>query len=93
MVVATDDQVSTKVGDEIVILGMQDGMYYGLDAVGARVWPMIEAPARVADIVSALVADFDVDAETCERDLLILLRDLVGRGLAREVPGGELDRP
>lgn len=93
MVVATDDQVSTTVGDEVVILGMKDGMYYGLDAVGARVWPMLEAPARVADIVDALVAEFEVDSGTCERDLLVLLEDLVGRGLAREVLGGELDRP
>lgn len=92
-VAATDDQVSTTVGDEVVILGMQDGMYYGLDAVGARVWPMLQSTALVRDIVEVIVAEFEVDAGTCERDLLLLLEDLVGRGLAREVSGVELDRP
>ncbi len=90
---ASDDQVSTTVGGEVVILGMHDGMYYGLDAVGARVWPMLQSPSRVADIVDAIVGEFAVDAETCERDLLVLLEDLVGRGLAREVPLAELGRP
>jgi len=42
-VVASDEQVSTSLGAETVILGMGDGVYYGLDAVGARVWDVVTA--------------------------------------------------
>lgn len=90
--VATDDQVSTTVGDEVVILGMHDGVYYGLDEVGARVWPLLRTPIVVSAIVSAIVSEFDVDHATCERDVLRLLDDLVARGLAREMPPAEPGR-
>lgn len=85
-VVAADEQVSTSVGDEIVILGMRDGVYYGLDAVGARLWSLLKEARLVSDLVEIVAAEFDVDAVRCERDVLALLEDLTARGLACEVP-------
>lgn len=84
-VVASDDQVSTSIGGESVILGLNDGVYYGLDAVGARVWSLIAEPVSVADLTAAVVAEFDVSPEQCERDLLALLEDLGRRGLVHDV--------
>ena len=84
-VLATDDQVSTTVGDEVVILGLHDGVYYGLDAVGVRLWTLLKEPRLVSDLVDVIMAERDVDALRCEQDVLVFLEDLVGRGLAREV--------
>lgn len=87
-VVLSDEQVYTTLGGEAVILGLQDGVYYGLDAVGARVWELLAEPRRVADLVSTIVAEFDVTADRCERDLIALLDDLAARSLVRELPQG-----
>jgi hypothetical protein len=88
-VVASDDQVHTSLGDEAVILGLQDGVYYGLEAVGARVWALLSVPRRVSEIVALLVEEFDVSAERCEQDVLALLGDLSERRLIRlESDGG-----
>ena len=84
-VVVSDEQVSTSLGDETVILGMRDGVYYGLDAVGARVWALVASPQRVSDLVEAIGREFDVAPERCERDLLALLEELSERQLVREV--------
>ena len=86
-VVVSDEQVSTSLGDETVILGMGDGVYYGLDAVGARVWSLLATPQRVSELVSAITREFDVRSADCERDLLALLDDLAERRLVREVAG------
>lgn len=86
-VVASDDQVSTSLGDETVILGMHDGVYYGLDAVGARVWALLGTPRRVSDIVETLTREFDVAPERCARDVLDLLEELSTRGLIRAEAG------
>ena|SRR6187200_2344850 len=86
-VVASDEQVSTSLGAETVILGMGDGVYYGLDAVGARVWAMLSTPHRVSELVHAVTGEFDVTPEQCERDVLALLDDLSERRLIREVRG------
>jgi hypothetical protein len=86
-VVASDDQVSTALGDETVILGMADGVYYGLDAVGARIWALLGTPHRVSQLVGTILDEFDVSAEQCERDVLALLDELSERRLVREVVG------
>ncbi|HEX8906535.1 MAG TPA: PqqD family peptide modification chaperone [Longimicrobiaceae bacterium] len=80
-VVAAPSQVSTRVSDEAVILNLRDGVYYGLESVGARVWEALGEPRPVREIRDALVAEFDVEAERCERDLVELLAELHDRGL------------
>lgn len=85
-VVAARDQVSVEVEGEAVILSLADGVYYGLDPVGARVWTLLEAPCTVAELRDAVVAEWEVDAPTAERDLLALLEALAARGLVEVLP-------
>ncbi|HVH12083.1 MAG TPA: PqqD family protein [Longimicrobium sp.] len=85
-VVAARDQVSVEVDGEAVILNLADGVYYGLDPVGARVWGLMEEPRTVAELRDAVVAEWEVDAPTAEADLLELLADLAARGLVEVRP-------
>jgi hypothetical protein len=80
-VAAARDQVSVEVDGEAVILGLADGVYYGLDAVGAWIWQRMEQPRTVAELRDAVVAEWEVDARTAEADLLSLLAELAERGL------------
>ena len=85
-VVAARDQVSVEVDGEAVILNLADGVYYGLDPVGAHVWALMEQPRTVAELRDAVVAEWEVDAATAEADLLALLADLAARGLVEVRP-------
>ena len=85
-VVVSDDQVSTSVGGEAVILGMHDGVYYGLDPLGARLWELVRTPRAISELVDVIVAEFDVTRTQCETDALALMADLIARGLVREAP-------
>lgn len=87
-VAAARDQVSVEVDGEAVILNLADGVYYGLDPVGARVWGLMEQPCTVAELRDAVVAEWEVDAPTAERDLLVLLAELAERGLVEVRPAG-----
>ncbi|HEY7767020.1 PqqD family protein [Longimicrobium sp.] len=80
-VVAARDQVSADLDGDAVILNLADGVYYGLDPVGAHVWGLMAQPRTVAELRDAVVAEFEVDAPTAEHDLLELLRDMAARGL------------
>ena len=82
-VVAARHQVSCEVGGEVVILSMSDELYYGLDPVGARVWTLVREPRTVRAIRDALVAEFEVDARTCQEDLVTLLTEMQERNLIR----------
>ena len=86
VVVAARDQVSAEVEGEAVILSLADEVYYGLDPVGARIWALLREPRTVAEVRDALVAEYEVDAGTAERDLVELLTEMAARRLV-EVRG------
>ena len=74
---ATPDQVSSELGREVVILHVKNGQYYGLDEVGALIWKRLREGSSVAEIVAAITAEFDVDTQACELDVLQLLSEMV----------------
>jgi hypothetical protein len=80
-VVASDGQVSSDFGEEVAILDFKAGVYYGLDDVGARVWQLVQEPKKVRDIRNALLEEYEVEPVRCERDLILLLRNLAGEEL------------
>ncbi len=81
IVVVSPDQVSSDLAGEVVMLNLKNGTYYGLDEVGAHVWALIQEPRAVAAIRDAILAEYDVEPERCEQDLLALLSDLADNGL------------
>jgi len=81
IVAATKDQVSCNLGEEAAILNTKEGIYYGLDPVGAQIWQLLQTPRKIADIQAVLVREYDVEPERCQRDLHSLLSDLLQVGL------------
>jgi hypothetical protein len=85
VVVAAEHQVSAQLGEETMILHFEDGTYYGLDAVGASIWDLLQQPRTVAEIRDRICEDYDVEPGRCERELIVLLRQLTERRLV-ELP-------
>ena len=77
----TKEAVHCDVEDEVVILGLKDGVYYGLNPVGAFIWNIIQEPKTVAEIRDAVLEEYDVEKEVCEKDLMELLTELSDKGL------------
>ena len=86
VIAATPEQLSSEVSGETVILGLRDGVYYGLDPVGTLVWRMLDRPRSVAELRDAVVREYEVEPERCEADLLALLSELARRGLVEVRP-------
>ncbi|MGB7057042.1 MAG: PqqD family protein [Geitlerinemataceae cyanobacterium] len=73
---AADDQVSSSVAGEAVILNLKTGTYHSLNPVGARIWQLIQEPKTVREILDTLCTEYDVDLNVCEQDLQELLTKL-----------------
>jgi hypothetical protein len=71
-----------------VILQLESGMYHGLNAVGAAIWALLREPRSVEEIQQAILAEFAVDAERCQRDVMALLSKLEAEGLIEVLDGG-----
>ncbi|MEJ5364712.1 MAG: PqqD family protein [Desulfosoma sp.] len=78
---ASQNQVSTDLQGETVILDLKSGVYYGLDAIGTEVWRMIQKPRSVKSILEALLNKYEVAPDRCEMDLVSLLEDLHANNL------------
>ncbi|MHB0962465.1 MAG: PqqD family protein [Gemmatimonadaceae bacterium] len=80
-VVVSNDQVAADLAEEVVILGMKEGMYFSVSAVAARVWALLQTPRRLADVVAALTSEYDVPADQCAAEVLAFVEELAARGL------------
>ncbi|RUW48353.1 MULTISPECIES: PqqD family protein [unclassified Mesorhizobium] len=80
---ATKDAVACEFGEGLALLNLKSNIYYSLNGVGAFIWDLIQEPKPVADIRSAVLARYNVDAERCKGDVDALLKGLAENGLAR----------
>ncbi len=73
--------MARQVGDETVILDLASGNYFGLDAVGARIWQLISEGCMPSAIHERLLAEYDVAPDDLDRDIDRLLTELISQGL------------
>jgi hypothetical protein len=85
-VTATPGQVSADLSGEAVILSLEKGEYFGLNEVGSKVWALIHQPRRVGDVCDAIMSEYDVGRQDCERDVVELLTRMCDEGLVQVSP-------
>lgn len=77
--------VSCDLAGEAAILDMKDGVYYGLDPAGAKIWNLIQKPIILEEVRDKILKEYDVTEEECQADLLELIGQLVENGLVEVV--------
>lgn len=71
-----EEATYTQIDDEIVIMGIEDRQYYGLNALGSTIWNLLEKPMTVQAILDHLLHHYDVDSQTCLTDTLQFLESM-----------------
>lgn len=77
----SSDVMASQVDNELVMMDIERGMYYALNAVGADIWARLAEPQKVADLCAQLQQEYAVDRATCEADVLAVLNDMAENGL------------
>ena len=81
-----DEFVDVEVDGELVFMNLGEGAFYSLEETGVRTWQLIDeggAWTTAGTLAEALCKEFDVDEDTCLRDLAVMLDELEAAGLAR----------
>ena len=73
---ADRESIASEMQDEVAILDPRSGMYFGLDQVGSTIWKLIQQPIRVKDIQDAIMEEYDVARNQCEKDLYFVLKEM-----------------
>ena len=78
-----DDVVFRDLAGEAVLLNLSAGTYYGLDAVGTRIWHLLADHGTTEEIVKTLLDEFEVEENQLRRDVDDLIRQLIDKGLLK----------
>jgi hypothetical protein len=66
---------------ELVILDLAKGDYFGINAVGAKVWERLKAAKSPREIAAELAPLYDVEEARLVEDFIALTDELVARGI------------
>jgi len=76
-----DGVLLQHVADEIILLDLASGTYFGLDPIGSRMLDLMLLHGEVEDVLDALEAEYDASRATLARDLADLADQLREHGL------------
>jgi hypothetical protein len=86
VVMRSDAILAAEIDGEAVMLSIENGKYYGLDPVGTDIWNLATEPRSIEQICNTLLDRYDVDADTCRKEVIDLLEVLVADGSVVVVP-------
>ena len=75
--------LSTELDQEMVLMSIDAGAYYGLEGPARTIWNILETPVTFSTLVQRLVAEYNVGPEKCAADLQDFLGKMEREGLLR----------
>jgi hypothetical protein len=76
-----DDVVFRDLAGESVLLNLSTGTYFGLDAVGTRLWHLLKEQGSAAAAIATLQSEYDVDERRLRQDVEALISRLLAKEL------------
>ena len=71
------------VGERVVVLDLDTSEYFALNPTGSLIWTAIERGATVAELVTAVMQEFEVSEDVAVRDIEAFLGALTSRKLLK----------
>jgi hypothetical protein len=77
------DVLVAEAGQDLIMVSIATGYYYGLSDVGRKIWDAIEHPKKVSDLIDDLRSSYHVSPSSCEEQTLTFLETLLAEGLLK----------
>ncbi|MFW5656028.1 MAG: lasso peptide biosynthesis PqqD family chaperone [Bacteroidota bacterium] len=75
------DMLFNQLDGEVIMLSIENSEYYGMDAIGSRIWELMEKPIAVDVLVDSLIQEYDVEKAQCTTDVIEYLEELKKKNL------------
>jgi Coenzyme PQQ synthesis protein D (PqqD) len=77
---------TNQIEDELVALNLETSFYYGVDGIGTQIWRLlIDENMTITEACAKLLEEYDVDAETCQREVRAFVEQLINARLLETV--------
>lgn len=84
MIRKNDNLCISEKNNEIVILNMKSGNFFGLQDVSYDIWQAIEKYQDIELVIDEIVRNYNVDRKEAERDVINLIKEMKENGLVVE---------
>src|SRR4029077_17889817 len=81
--VVAADVVSRDLEGETVIFNLDTGLYFGLDPVGTTIWNRLREASSLREVLTDVLAEYDVAPDVAAADVLRLAGEFVSKGLVQ----------
>lgn len=71
-----DKFLISQIGDEMVLMDIQEGHYINVNPVGSFIWNKLATPVVVKDLIFSLTEEYDIPASQCEAETLKFLEKI-----------------
>ncbi|PYS74614.1 MAG: hypothetical protein DMF69_01355 [Acidobacteria bacterium] len=85
MICRSEALLFNNLGNDIVMMDIEQGSYYGLEGTAARIWEFTEAPVTVGSLCDRLMSEYEVSPEQCRQEVAVFLDDLLSRKIVQIV--------
>lgn len=73
----SEEVLSSKIDEEVVLMSIQAGFYFTLDSIGSRIWELLsEKPYTLEELVQTLMEEYEVDEVTCRADVQAFIDEM-----------------
>ena len=79
------DVLFQEVNGELVMLHLEGDSYFGLDAIGKRIWDLLDGQRTIQQLGRQLEQEYEVEPDELWNDLSELLEALEMKGLINQV--------
>jgi hypothetical protein len=77
--------VQSKIGEEVVMLDMDSGFYFGLNSVASVIWGLLANEIAFEALIGQLMEQFEVERSLCETDTKELLDQMLEKNIIKRV--------
>jgi len=77
--------VQSKIGEEVVMLDMDSGFYFGLNSVASVIWGLLANEISFETLIDQLMIQFEVERSLCEADTKELLDQMLEKNIIRKI--------
>ena len=70
-----------EIDNEVVMLNVEKGKYYGMNPVATDIWKRLETAMTIKSLLDVLANSYDISLEQCENDVMPFIKQLIDNGL------------
>ena len=71
------DILTSEIDQEVVMMSIEQGSYFGLNSVASSIWTLLDEPTTVEVLVGELMKEYEISKKQCEEEICQFLNEMI----------------